>query len=297
LLGFAGPKSEAEEIKHQLADFLKQELHLELSEQKSLVTHAREGCAQFLGYEIHVLHEDTHLDHLKRRSINGVIGLRVPSRVIKEKAAQYMLRGKPVSRPERRSETPFSIISQYQAEYRGLVQYYQLAYNIGAFSKLKWVMETSLTKTLASKFRVSVNEIWRRHKATHTVDGTTYAVLKVEVPREGRKPLVAIFGAVPLKKRKMAFLCDYKQAPILNNERTELEQRLLAQVCELCGATEHIEVHHIRKLSDLSRYSQKGTGAQWATKMAARRRKTLVVCQDCHVQIHHGMYDGPRLSK
>ena len=269
LLGFVGPKSEAEEIKRRLADFLRDELHLELNEEKTLITHAREGRAHFLGYAIHALHEDSHRDHLKRRSINGKIGLRVPSRVINEKAAQYMKRGKPVSRPERRSDSPFSIVSQYQTEYRGLVQYYQLAYNIRAFSKLKWVMETSLAKTLASKFRVSVNEIRRRYRSTHTVDGTTYVVLKVTVPRGAQKPLVAIFGAVPLRKREMAYLHDNMQAPILNNKRTELEQRLPAQVCELCGATENIEVHHICKLNDSPKPDREGKRAEWAAKMAA----------------------------
>jgi group II intron reverse transcriptase/maturase len=297
LLGFAGPKSEAEEIRRKLADYIKEELHIELNKEKTLVTHAREGRAHFLGYDIHVLHEDSHRDHLKRRSLNGTVGLRVPSQVIKEKANQYVKRGKPVSRPERRSDSPFSIVSQYQAEYRGLVQYYQLAYNIAAFSKLKWVMETSLTKTLASKFRVRVNEIWRRYKSTHTVDGTTYAVLKVTVLRKAQKPLVAIFGAVPLRKQQMAYLYDDAQTPILSNRRTELEQRLLAQVCELCDATENIEVHHIRKLGDLLKYNRKGKGVEWAAKMAARKRKTLVVCRDCHDRIHQGVYDGPRLSK
>jgi len=85
--------------------------------------------------------------------------------------------------------------------------------------------------------------------------------------------------------------------PILNNKRTELEQRLPAQVCELCGATENIEVHHIRKLGDLPKPDREGKRAEWAAKMAARRRKTLVVCRGCHQRIHQGVYAGPGLSK
>jgi hypothetical protein len=122
-------------------------------------------------------------------------------------------------------------------------------------------------------------------------------VLKVTVLRKAQKPLVAIFGAVPLRKQQMAYLHDDAQTPILSNRRTELEQRLLAQVCELCDATENIEVHHIRKLGDLLKYNRKGKGVEWAAKMAARKRKTLVVCRDCHDRIHQGVYDGPRLSK
>ncbi|MCX4774998.1 reverse transcriptase/maturase family protein [Streptomyces sp. NBC_01285] len=43
LLGFAGPKAEAEEIKERLARFLHDDLKLELSPEKTLITHARTG--------------------------------------------------------------------------------------------------------------------------------------------------------------------------------------------------------------------------------------------------------------
>jgi hypothetical protein len=58
LLGFNGPRSEAEEIKHQLRDFLREELKLELSEEKTLITHARSEAARFLGYEVTTLQEE-----------------------------------------------------------------------------------------------------------------------------------------------------------------------------------------------------------------------------------------------
>jgi hypothetical protein len=49
LLGFAGPKAEAEEIKQRLAAFLRDDLRLELSPDKTLITHARSQRARFLG--------------------------------------------------------------------------------------------------------------------------------------------------------------------------------------------------------------------------------------------------------
>jgi len=49
LLGFAGPRAEAEQIKQHLAQFLRDELKLELSQEKTLITHARTGAARFLG--------------------------------------------------------------------------------------------------------------------------------------------------------------------------------------------------------------------------------------------------------
>jgi group II intron reverse transcriptase/maturase len=126
LLGFSGPKAEAVEIKQKLGTFLREELKLELSEEKTLVTHARTGKARFLGYDIVTWHANDKLTSGKR-SINGGVGLRVPEEAITRRCAPYMRQGKPWHRPQMLSDRDYSIISQYQAEYRGVVQYYLLA--------------------------------------------------------------------------------------------------------------------------------------------------------------------------
>jgi hypothetical protein len=73
ILGFIGPKEEAEEIKQRLRAFLQEELKLELSEAKTLITHAKTETARFLNYEIHTIQKDTHRDQRNRRSLNGTI--------------------------------------------------------------------------------------------------------------------------------------------------------------------------------------------------------------------------------
>lgn len=130
LLSFSGPWEEAKEIKDKLGTFLQGNLKLELSREKTLITHARTEAARFLGYEIVTLDADDKHDHRGQRCINGVPGLKVPVGVIKAKCSQYMQRGKPTQLAARLQDTDFSIISQYQAEYRGLVQYYLLAFNV-----------------------------------------------------------------------------------------------------------------------------------------------------------------------
>ena len=74
VLAFTGTKSEAKEIKQQIATFLREELGLHLSEEKTLITHARTGAARFLGYEISTLHANAKHSRtkagFKRRSIN-----------------------------------------------------------------------------------------------------------------------------------------------------------------------------------------------------------------------------------
>jgi group II intron reverse transcriptase/maturase len=201
-LAFVGPKEEAEEIKQQLRTFLLEELKLNLSEEKTLITHARDSAAKFLGYEITTIQNDTRLtvdkDGHKRRSINGKIGLKVPRKVIAEKSKRYRRMGKPVHRAELLNESDYTIIATYQLEYRGLVNYYRMAYNLHTLQKLKWIMETSLTKTLAHKHKMSGRFVYEKYKTNLEVNGKTYKGLQVNVLREGKKPLTATWGGIPL---------------------------------------------------------------------------------------------------
>jgi group II intron reverse transcriptase/maturase len=286
LLGFIGPRSEAEEIKRQVGAFLCEELKLELSHEKTLITHARTQCARFLGYEVSVLQDDTARTHSGRRRINGVVGLRVPRAVIRAKCTPFQHNGKPVHRAERLHDSVFSIVQPFQTEYRGLVQYYQLAFNLYQLDRLKWVMEQSLVKTLAAKLRVSVPKVYKRYKAVLQTPHGPRKGLRVSVEREGRTPLVATWGGIALKRRLDATLDDQPRG-IWNNRRTDVEQRLLAEQCELCDSRQHVEVHHIRSLRSLRKRGRAGPPA-WVEKMAARHRRTLVVCRTCHADIQHG---------
>jgi hypothetical protein len=290
-LAFIGPKEEAEAIKQRLRTFLLDELKLNLSEEKTLITHTRESAATFLNDEITPLQSDTKqsrtLGH-KRRSINGVIGLKVPQKVVEDKCKRYMCKGKPTHRAELLNESDFTIMATYQLEYRGLVNYYRMAYNLHTLSKLKWVMEQSLTKTLASKYKISVSTVYKKYKAELDVEGKKYKGLQVTVPREGKKPLVATWGGIPLTWDVTAPIEDEMKQYAW--KRSELERRILAQTCEQCEATrmtDQIEVHHIRALKDLEKYTGREK-PQWVQIMASRRRKTLVLCHTCHMDIQHG---------
>ncbi|MCA1702961.1 MAG: maturase [Actinobacteria bacterium] len=286
LLGFTGPKAEAEEIKRRLAQFLQEDLKLELSEQKTLITHARTSAARFLGYEITVQHDDRKIT-AGRRAVNGGVRLRVPVDVIKAKCSRYMQRGKPERRPELMNEEDHAIISRYGAEYRGIVQYYMLAGDVYRLNRLYWVMVTSLLKTLAGKHDSTVSKTARKYRATiETPDGPRRC-MQARVERgEGRKPLVATFGGIPLRRQKGAVLRDREPVPA-TSRRKELIHRLLAGRCEVCGGADKVRVHQIRKLADLDRPGQPDP-PEWVQIMAKRRRKTLVVCEACHANIHHG---------
>ena len=286
LLGFTGPKTEAEEIKRRLAQFLQDELKLELSEEKTLITHARTSAARFLGYEITVQHDDRKIT-AGRRSVNGGIRLSVPREVINAKCARYMQGGKPQRRPELMNEQDHAIISRYGAEYRGIVQYYLLAGDVYRLSRLHWVMLTSLLKTLAGKHDSTVTKIARKYAATIKTPDGPRKCMQARVERgEGKRPTVATFGGIPLRRQKNAVLRD-REPVLATSRRKELVHRLLAGRCELCGQADKVRVHQIRKLADLDKPGQPDP-PEWVQTMARRRRKTLVVCEPCYASIHHG---------
>jgi group II intron reverse transcriptase/maturase len=282
LLGFTGPRAEAEEIRTRLATFLREDLKLELSEEKTLITHARTQAARFLGYEITVAHDDRWLTGGRRR-LNGTVQLRVPKTVITAKCAPYLRRGKPASRPGLKDRDDHAIISTYGAEYRGIVQYYLLAGDVWRLSRLEWVMKTSMLKTLAHRHRSTVTKMAAKHKTVIATPHGPRRCFEARVERDGRKPLVARFGGIPLRRQRKAVLDDRQQGPA-TPRRKELITRLLAGQCEWCEQPARVEAHQVRKLADLTRTGQPQPA--WAQLMARKRRKTLIVCASCHDTIH-----------
>jgi hypothetical protein len=284
LLGFTGPKAEAEQIKSRLAAFLRDDLKLELSQEKTLITHGRTQPAHFLGYEIIVQHNDRQIFG-GLRAVNGNLALRVPLKVIKAKTAPYMKRGKPAGRHERTNDSDYTIVAAYGAKYRGIVQYYLLAGDVGRLNRLEWVMKTSMLKTLAAKHRSSVTKMARKHQATVATPHGPRRCFEARAERDSRNPLVARFGGIPLKRQKKAVLNDRPPPPVIIR-RKELLSRLRRRQCEACARTGLVEVHQVRKLADLAR--PRKPQPAWAQLMARKRRTTPVVCATCHEIIHTG---------
>jgi group II intron reverse transcriptase/maturase len=282
LLGFIGPKAEAEEIREKLARFLRETLALELNQEKTLVTHARTRAARFLGYEITVQHNSTKITS-GRRSVNGVITLKVPRDVIRAKCALYREKGKPWHRSRLQNQSDYDIVRIYGAEYRGVVNYYLLARNTWRLGTLRWNAETSMLKTLAAKHRCTVTQAASRYKAKAATAGGQLTCFEARLRREGKDDLVARFGGISLRRNRRAVITDPAPVPA-RVPRKELIVRLRMRQCELCEHGTTVDVHQVAKLADLGK---KGPDQPaWAALMAKMRRKTLVVCDACHDWIH-----------
>ena len=292
ILGFAGPYAEAIDIKKSIGDFLHSTLKLELNTTKTLITHARTQHAKFLGYAISIYQVDDKISlsgTSKRRSINGHIRLGIPYGLVDKHIRRYERDGKIIGEGALISYSDAHIIDTFQARFRGLAEYYKYAVDRSHLNKLKHVMEISLIKTLAGKFRTNAATIYRKYCGSQTVQGQTYKTLQVAVPTKSGTRLI-YWGAIPLRvmptgQETLNDLIGYNR----KYARADLIQRLQANECELCGSTKDIEVHHVRKLANLqTRWSGRHVKPDWVVRMIGLRRKTLVVCRKCHVDIHAG---------
>jgi group II intron reverse transcriptase/maturase len=304
LLGFTGPKNEAEQIRERISTFLAATLKLELSLEKTLVTHARSEAAKFLGYEIRTAKSDDKLTtslhngvRRKVRAASGCIGLLMPRSVVTRVLNSYSLNGKVIHRNELVDDTDYTIVSRYQSVMRGMYNFYSMATNVSnRMGRINGILRTSLLKTLARKHQCRRSHILKKYRGR---DIDNRSIIRVVIEREQKKPLIAIFGGIPFTRQPNGIgIGEYSHKIEWHRpatSRTEVVQRLLAGHCELCGREDvPLSAHHVRKLADLKRKGR--SPARWQQIMSARKRKTLMVCTDCHRAIHSGRHDGAKLT-
>jgi len=293
LLGLIGTKAEAETVKAEIAVFLKEQMRLEMSTSKTLITHARTQKARFLGYAISIYLSNDKLSrssHQKgrRRSINGLVRLGIPYGLTKELAMRYQRNGKSVSEPLLVFHTDAHIINTYQERYRGLANFYQYAVDRFRLYEMRHVMQAALVKTLAHKHHMGAGRVYEKYRRKREVEGKVYRTLETDfdTPRGKR---TSYWGAVPLTTVKVGtgIIEDTRHREAWLAHPSDLVQRLQTGQCEMCGAIEPCEVHHVRKLADLNKPGRKPKPA-WMQRMAAMQRKTLIVCFKCHRDIHAG---------
>ena len=288
ILGVIGSKKEAEQIKQDLKTFLKERLKLELSDEKTLITHSKKN-ARFLGYDIRVVrdwHRMKMPNGTKKRKFNYQTKLFVPHEKYIQKLVQLNALKigpnngwKPVHRPYLVHNDDLEILRTYNAEIEGYYNYYRLASNVHVLQSFRQTMKYSMIKTYANKYKSTVSKMISKH----TINGKF--VVHYET-KEG--PKIAYFTEQRMEKNDVIKqpIVDTVENTVIYSGRTSLIDRLLAKKCEWCGATGiPLEIHHIHKLKDL-----KGK-KKWEQKMIARRRKTMALCVPCHHDLHNGKLD------
>ena len=294
LIGVIGSKADARQVKIDVGMFIREQLHLELSQEKTLITHGTD-FAQFLSFQITTSKEQnstrTKAGYVKR-SYTGRIKLYVP----KEKWLKRLLSygalkihydkdngnkeiWEPVCRSSLRNLDDLEILNQYNAEIRGLYNYYRIAHNATVLNNFLYVMKYSMYKTFAGKYRTSMRKIIQKYTKNRDFVITYQG-------KSGEKSVVFYNQGMRRDTHVSATDPDIIGRARENRNYTSLVQRLRGCQCEWCGATDvEIEIHHVKKLKDLS------GRAEWERHMIARRRKTMALCHNCHVKLHAGKLD------
>ena len=287
ILGVIGSKEDAQRIKEDIKSFLSASLALELSEEKTLITHTGKS-AKFLGYEITVTrnnHQRRDVQGRLRRTYGKRVRLNVSMATLRDKLLEYgameikLRNGKEIWKPKCRSGLIFNddleILDRYNRETVGFCNYYLIANNCVVLHNFRYIMEYSMYKTFAGKYRSTVRKINKKYRLSKlfTVKYEQKGVIKSRT-----------FYKTSFKRRTTAFngSCDIEPYSIADVSRTNLTDRLKAEKCELCGATGKLIMHHVRNLKDL-----KGKES-WKRLMSARKRKTIALCPSCHRLRHLG---------
>lgn len=288
LVGIIGSKADALRIKQWLADFLRAELQLELSVEKTLITNSRRRV-RFLGYDIkkwrgvRTRRYRTHQGPRLKRTCTQHLALLIPRDRCESFARIYgeVHKWRGQSRGNLAYMSEPEILLTYNAEIRGFLGYYALADNLTSVaSKILWMTTSSFMRTLADKRRSTVRQVAKNLKQ----GPNQYAVTCTR--QDGSKREYRLFSSTrQLQRKKISFdpRIDLIPSTWQYRGKTELGQRLAAKLCEWCGAAEGpFEVHHVRKIKDLK------TKSEWERRMIARQRKTMVLCKGCHVDLHSG---------
>ncbi|MBE9462069.1 reverse transcriptase domain-containing protein [Dyadobacter subterraneus] len=291
LIGIIGSKEDSKRIKEDIRIFLETELKLELSEEKTVITHT-EKPAKFLGYEILVRRSNAaKRDKLNRlvRFLNGTLQLSISMETIKKKLLDFGIlevkmtpKGKEWWKPREHTKMlnsdDLEILKMYNYTLRGFYNYYSVANNSAILNSYGYIMEYSMYRTFACKYRSSVRKILRQYEK-NGVFTVSYTNKKGDVRNQ------SFYKGGYKRKLPSADVNLDNSKPVYYSGRTSLIDRLKAQKCEICGATETLDMHHVRKLKDLD-------GKGFADKMMmARRRKTIALCRSCHLKTHAGSID------
>ncbi len=287
-IGIIGSKADAEQVREKVKRYIQETLKLTIAEEKSHIRHGKEGVI-FLGYWVGTYSADKIVKttrgqrHTTMKAISERLQLHIPPGRLQEFCAtkRYGTYQTADARPryELLNNSDAEILLTYNAELQGLANYYALAQGVRRYmNKLAYLWQTSFFKTLAHKHKTSVTKIAKQLKTK-----TGYAIT---IPGKQKTRVLQLFRLKDLKPPQPgnSELDRQPNTLALTLVRSELIRRLNAGQCEYCETEQGpFEVHHIRKMKDVAQKRE-----TWMWMMAARNRKTLILCRQCHHLLHAG---------
>ena len=233
LIGINGSKEDCQTIKQRLSEFICNELKMELSEEKTLITHSS-NYARFLGYDVRVRRNNDvrKAGNTTQRTLSQTAELAIP---LNDKIMRFLFDKKVINQSKNGEIKPWTrlaltrcsdleIVTAYNAELRGICNYYSLASNFGKLNYFAYLMEYSCLKTLACKHKTTIAKIIRRNK-----DGKG----KWRIAYKNKKGDCYCYFANFSECKESSFSIDAIDTTAMKHTRTKtvFEQRLAAKVC------------------------------------------------------------------
>lgn len=299
IIGVNGPKELAEEIREKCGNFLKKDLELELSYEKTHIRHAKTEFADFLGTKLKVgslgeqkvaTYTSKNGHRFKKKVTGWTPYMAVPiDKLVKRLSNEGICKsdGTPICKNSWMLFDDTQIVNLFSSIWRGLLNYYSFVDNRTELRRIQYILLYSCARTLAGKHHTSVHKLFKKHGKR----------LKIQVKNADNKVIhVTEFHLVKsLKRDHMNFRINDSEAN--NGGKTVLWIKLKTKSklnfpCCICGEKDNIEMHHVKHVRKM------GEKVKGFTKlMATLNRKQIPVCRKCHVKIHNGLYDGLALSK
>ena len=296
IVGICGPRTLAEQVKEELKTFLGQHLKLTLSEEKTRITHARKEQAHFLGTRIAIGREGIQRvvttnngsgRPIKRRSTGSEIVMMAPKEELVKKLHSKgfcTASGWPTTKLGWIHLDVDQILMLYNGINRGIQNYYRFTDNFSQLSQIQYILKFSLAKTLAAKYKCSVRQVFKRFGKTPSV------TVKAEDGKRDRH--IAFYFNSDWTKQRNGFQIGHATVDLLRWSLKMRTRSKLGKPCCICKTREQVEMHHVRHIRKTG--GKKPVG--FNTILQALNRKQIPVCTTCHQKIHHGDYDGMRLS-
>ena len=294
LIGIAGPRRLAEQVKEELSTFLSHHLKLTLSPEKTKITHARQAQARFLGTDLSigrggvprvVTTRNGTARPIRRRSTGSETVMTAPLTDLIHRLHTKgfcTLTGQPTAKKAWIHLEVRQLILWYSSINRGIQNYYRFTDNFSYLSRIQYMLKFSLAQTLAAKFKCSLRQTFQRFGTIPTI--------QIKDGKQERQ--IAFYHNSDWKKQRNGFPKGHAPVDLLQESIRLRSRSKLGMPCCICNTPHQVEMHHVRHIRKMGQEKPGGINAL----LRSLNRKQLPVCAPCHQKIHRGEYDGLRLS-
>lgn len=308
-----GTKSDCLEIRNLVRNFLKGDLDLPLSEDKTAIIYLKKDKAKFLGFQLwqssyKILSKKVDVNpygkidrikmHTKFRgatmqtprlrvtfSMEEVLRALVDKGLVRYKAGKFF----PTSYKASLQYDIINIVMYIKSVFLGLSNYYGFAHNwYDAKTLYNYFGLFCTAMTIAHKTKTKSSKVFKKYGSNLTI-------------KDSENNIVISYGTLSNAKFKK----NVKDFYIRDVQAKNVEQLLLANLkiakkrlvtwpCVICGKP--AEMHHIKHVRKILAEKRSGSYDYYLEAMRLVNRKILPVCKQHHKLIHAGKYDGESLS-